>query len=74
MLVTVAAETERDYRNGPKGQSDPSIVLISYPQKGALISCDIEMESVKEKQLSFSYGGRNTEGCIGRNKNIESLN
>lgn len=49
MLVTVAAETERDYRNGPKGQSDPSIVLISYPQKGALISCDIEMESVKRE-------------------------
>lgn len=33
MLVTAAAERQRDHSNGPKGQSDPSIVRIRSHQK-----------------------------------------
>lgn len=72
MLVTVAAGTDRDYRSGPKGQSDPSIVFISFHKKAALISGDREVESIKQKQLSLRV--RSIQGCTGRNTITESLN
>ena len=72
MLVTVASGTERDYRSGPKGQSDPSIVFISSHKKAALISDDIEVESIKQKRLSLRV--RSIQGCTGRNKITESQN
>lgn len=64
------AESKMDHRNGPKGQSDPSIVYISSHKKGVLVFCD----SMKEKQLLLSQGVRSTEGGIGRYKIIASLN
>jgi hypothetical protein len=40
----------------------------------ALVSCDREAGSIKEKLHSLSYGVRGMKGGIGKNKIRESLN